>query len=136
MSEHNSHKRGHRLLFALVLVLLMGGVYFGTLGLLIGLLVNTGRLDPWIGRQAALYGASAMAALHALLLLNPTRRWLARTAARLAGQRTTDPNRALLDLARQIRAAQTLDTLLDIILAFIQEHLSPRFCAILLPPRL
>jgi PAS domain S-box-containing protein len=117
------------------LTLSLGAIYLATIALLTWLVVDAGRLNRVLDVNSARQLAGGLATVVVVLLFNPIRRRLGWLTNRFILRTRADHRQALLTFTRQVRLIQTLDPLLDALIELIRSTITPRFCAILLPPR-
>jgi signal transduction histidine kinase len=123
---------------SLVYVILIASltvVYLGTVGFLTWLVVDVGLLDGLLDRNLARQLVAGVATVLVLLIYAPTRGQVETWTDRILLRGWVDHRQAVLAFSRQLRRVQTLDPLLDAMVDLIAGAISPRFCAILLPPR-
>jgi PAS domain S-box-containing protein len=118
----------------IALIFFLGAVYLGTITLL-NRLVDAGRLEGVLDLNLARQLVAGLATFVVVLLFFPILRRVEKwTGAHfLTGQ--TDHRQALVAFRRQVSQLQTLDPILGQMVDVLRSTVSPRYCAILLPPR-
>ena len=117
------------------LALVLGAIYLNVIALTNRLIVEPGRLSGVWEAETVKRLAAGLATVAVLLFFNPVRHWLVRLIDRFILRGRVDRRQALLAFTRQVRLIQTLDPLLDALVELVLKIMTPRFCAILLPPQ-
>ncbi len=123
------------ILISLALILVLGVVYWGVVSLLNRLVVDTGRLDRFADANLSRQLVAGLATVLVVLLFYPSRRRIESLTDRFLMRGRVDYRQALLAFTHQVRMIQSLDPLLGAMAQLIRNYISPRFCAILMPPR-
>jgi PAS domain S-box-containing protein len=122
-------------LLFVILSVFLGAIYFGTIVLFNGLVIDAGRLGSALSAGSARQLAAGLATVIVVLLFNPVRRLLESLSGRFVLHGRVDHQQALSTFTRQVRLIQTLDPLLDALIELVRNTITPRFCVVLLPPR-
>lgn len=122
-------------LILIALIVSLGVVYLGAVGLLNRLVVDAGYLEGALEAPLSRQLVAGLATVLVVLLFNPIRYRVESWTDRFLLRGQVDHRQALVAFRRRVSQVQTLDPLLGEIVEVILRTITPRFCAILLPPR-